>query len=131
MSHNVNLDSFFDKRIVDNKEISVCDMNEGLNELFKYFNENFEAFELVQRYFVPEQEEGYPDLVATKSIYGSEKYWWWVLMLNRLDDAFEGIKKNWVYSIVHPVQITEFILNSNEEVEASSTKRIGSVIELN
>lgn len=131
MAHSTALDSYFTETIVDDKGVSVCDMNAGINELFKYFNENFDSFELAQRYFVPEQEEGYPDLIASKCAYGSQNLWWWVLMLNRLDDSFEGIKKNWVYSIVQPEQIGEFIQNSTAATEASTDDRIGSVIELN
>lgn len=131
MAHSTALDSFFTKTIIDDKGVSVCDMNEGINELFKYFNENFDQFELAQRYFVPDQEEGYPDLIASKCLYGSQDLWWWVLMLNRLDDSFEGIKKNWVYSIVKPEQIGTFIQDSTAATEASTDDRIGSVIELN
>jgi len=131
MTNSVNYDSFFDEIITDNKGNSVCDVNAGLNNLYKYFNEYFNAFELTQRYFVPEQEAGYPDLVAAKSAFGSQDYWWWVLLINRQDDGLEGIKKNWVYSIIDPVQVDTFNTTSTSADEASNDDRIGSVVELN
>jgi len=131
MSNGINFDSFFTETITDNNGISVCDVNAGLNNLYKNFNEHFNSFELTQRYFVPEGEEGYPDLIAAKSAFGSQAYWWWVLLINRQDDGLEGIKKNWVYSIIDSVQVNTFNNISTSANEASNDKRIGTVVELN
>lgn len=131
MANDINLDSYFSETIIDNNGVSVCDMNKGIDNLFAYFNDTYQTFEEVQRYLVPEQDEGYPDIIAKKSILGSQQYWWWILMLNRQDDAFEGLKANWVYSINSQDQINTFIENSTDANEASNDDRIGSVIELN
>ena len=131
MANDINFDSYFTDIIVDSKGISVCDMNAGLNNLYKYFNENKNQFSTTQRYLVPEQDEGYPDIVAYKSILGSQAFWWWILLLNQQDDAFTGIKQDWAYSIVSGNQISTFIQNSTSADEASTDERIGTVIELN
>lgn len=131
MANDINYDSYFKETIVDPKGITVCDMNAGLNNLYKYFNEAANQLDTVQRYFVPEHQEGYPDLVAARSILGSQVFWWWVLLINRQDDAFEGLKQNWVYSVITGTQISSFIQNSTSANEASSDNRIGTVIELN
>lgn len=131
MTNTVKYDSFFDKVITDNNGVSVCDINAGLDNLYKYFNDNYTSYEQIQRYFVSEQEDGYPDSVAYHSAYGSEDYWWWLLLFNRQDDAFEGIKKNWVYSINGSYQVNEFVQNSTTADEASKDERIGSIVELN
>jgi len=131
MANDVNYDSYFKETIVDPKGVTVCDMNAGLNNLYKYFNETADQLDTVQRYFVPEYQEGYPDLVAARSILGSQVFWWWVLLINRQDDAFEGLKQNWVYSVITGTQISSFIQNSTSTNEASSNNRISTVIELN
>lgn len=131
MANDINYDSYFKETIVDPKGVTVCDMNAGLNNLYKYFNETADSLDTVQRYFVPEHQEGYPDLVAARSILGSQVFWWWVLLINRQDDAFEGLKQNWVYSVITGTQISSFIQNSTSTNEASSDNRIGTVIELN
>ena len=131
MANTIKYDSFFTDIITDNKGVSVCDINAGLNNLYKYFNENASQFEEVQRYYVPEPEAGYPDLVAYKSVLGSQDYWWWVLLLNRQDDGYHGLKSNWVYSINSNTQIDTFIQNSTSADEASNDDRIGSIVELN
>lgn len=131
MANDVNYDSYFKDTIVDPNGVTVCDMNSGLNNLYKYFNEVADQFVTSQRYFVPEHEEGYPDLIAARSILGSQVFWWWVLLLNRQDDAFEGLKQNWVYSIANGTQVSSFIQSSTSAEEASTDDRIGTVIELN
>lgn len=131
MANDVNYDSFFTETITDPNGVAVCDINAGLNNLYKYFNEAADQFNTTQRYFVPEHEEGYPDLIAARSILGSQVFWWWVLLLNRQDDAFEGLKQNWVYSIADGTQVSSFIQDSTSAEEASSDERIGTVIELN
>ena len=131
MANDVNYDSYFKDTIVDPNGVTVCDMNSGLNNLYKYFNEVADQFVTSQRYFVPEHEEGYPDLIAARSILGSQVFWWWVLLLNRQDDAFEGLKQNWVYSIANGTQVSSFIQSSTSAEEASTDNRIGTVIELN
>jgi hypothetical protein len=131
MANNVNFDSYFTDRIVDPKGVSICDMNMGLNNLYKYFVETKNNFSTTQRYLVPEQDDGYPDAVAYKSILGSQAFWWWVLLINEQDDGLEGIKENWAYSIVDGEQINSFIQDSTSADEASTDERIGTVIELN
>ena len=131
MANSINYDSFFTETIVDPNGVTVCDMNAGLDNLYKYFNDYADRFDTAQRYSVPEHEEGYPDLVAARSILGSQDFWWWVLLLNRQDDAFEGLKQNWVYSIANGTQVETFIQDSTTAEEASSDNRIGTVIELN
>lgn len=131
INNNINYDSFFKEIITDSKGISVSDMNEGIDNLFKYFNENAWSFEEIQQYLVTEFEEGYPDLLALNSALGNSQYWWWVLMLNRLDDPFEDIKQNWVYAINSSSQISSFIQGSNNVDTSKTTNRIGIVVELN
>jgi len=130
-TNNVNYDSFFAETIVDSKGISVVNMNEGIDNLFKYFNENAWSFEEIQQYLVTEFEEGYPDLLALNSALGDSRFWWWILMLNRLDDPFEDIKQNWVYAINSPSQISSFIQGSNNTNTSKATSRIGKIVELN
>ena len=131
MANSINYDSFFTETIIDPNGVTVCDMNAGLDNLYKYFNDYADRFDTAQRYVVPEHEEGYPDLIAARSILGSQDFWWWVLLLNRQDDAFEGLKQNWVYSIATGTQVETFIQDSTTAEEASSDNRIGTVIELN
>ena len=130
-NNDVNFDSFFKEMIVDNNGISVVDLNTGLDNLYKYFNENAWSLEEVQQYLVTEFEEGYPDLVAVNSVLGSQRYWWWLLLLNRLEDPFEDIKQNWVYAINSQDQISSFIQGSNNVDQSKTGGRIGSVVELN
>lgn len=131
MANTISYDSYFQDRIVDPNGISVCDINKGLDNLYKYFVDTKDQFYTSQRYLVPEQEEGYPDMVAYKSILGSQAFWWWVLLINELDDGFQGIKQNWAYSIVNSNQVSTFIQNSTSAEEASNDERIGTVVELN
>lgn len=131
MANDINYDSYFTDKIVDPRGVSVCDINVGLNNLYKYFVENKNQFSTTQRYLVPEQDAGYPEAVAYKSVLGSQAFWWWVLLINEQDDGLEGIKKNWAYSIVDNNQIGTFIQNSTSADEASNDERIGTVIELN
>ena len=58
MANSINYDSFFTETIVDPNGVTVCDMNEGLDNLYKYFNDYADRFDTAQRYFVPEHEEG-------------------------------------------------------------------------
>lgn len=127
----INFDSFFKNMIVDNNGIAVIDLNEGLDNLYKYFNENAWSLEQVQQYLVTEFEEGYPDLVATNSILKNQRYWWWILLLNRLEDPLEDIKQNWVYAINSQDQISSFIQGSNNVNQSKTGSRIGSIVELN
>ena len=131
MTNKVNYDSYFQETTTDNNGVAVCDINAGLNNLYAFFNDEYTSFFPVQKYFIPEHEEGYPDLVAAQSAYGNQAYWWWVLFLNRQDDAFEGLKANWVYSINGTSQVGSFIQKSTTSSEASGNKRVGTIIELN
>lgn len=129
--NDVNFDSFFQERILDNNGISVTDINAGLVNLFKTFNENADNFEEQELFFVSDIEDGYPDLVATKSILKNQRFWWWILLLNRLEDPILDIKANWIYPINSTAQILNFINNSNESNNSNNNSRLGRVVELN
>lgn len=131
MVNNINFDSYFDKTAVDNNGNTVTDINAGLDNLFAYFNTAEYNLTTTQSYLVSEYEEGYPDLVAYRSILGSQQYWWWVLLLNKLDDSFTDIKYNWVYSINDAQQINSFIENSTEANTSEDEDRLGKIVELN
>lgn len=131
MTNSVNLDSYFPDVIVDPNGESVCDMNAGLYNLFKQYNDYEYKLVEVERYLVREYEEDYPDLIALYSALGSQKYWWWLLLLNRLDDGFTDLKTNCIYSINSQEQINNFINTSNNEIITEEKSRIGTVIELN
>ena len=128
--NDISLDSFFQDRIVDPNGVSVTDINAGLRNLFYNFNEYENNFTPDEKYFVSEIEEGYPDLVAKKSILGNQDYWWWITLLNRLENPMTDFKTNWVYSINSYTQISDFINTTNEETSSNSS-RLGKVVELN
>lgn len=129
--NNVELDSFFQERIIDNNGINVTDINAGLTNLFGFFNEKEDTMFETQRYMVKDYEEGYPDLVARNSILSDQIYWWWILLMNRLENPFTDVKKHWVYSILDRTDIDSFVNKSNENVDSQRDKRIGSIVELN
>ena len=129
--NDVELDSFFQERIIDNNGISVTDINAGLTNLFGFFNEKEDTMFETQRYMVKEYEEGYPDLVARNSILSDQIYWWWILLMNRLENPFTDIKKHWVYSILDRTDISSFVNQSNENIDSQRDNRIGSIVELN
>lgn len=128
--NDVSFDSFFQERIVDNNGISVTDINRGLVNLFKNYNEQADNFTEVERYLVGEFEEGYPDLVAKNSNLRNTKYWWWVLLLNNLENPMTDIRANWIYAINSPATINSFI-NKTNQTNAASNNRIGTIVELN
>lgn len=122
--------SFFQETIVDNNGVAVTDINAGLVNLFKKYNEYKDQFYPKQRYLVAEFEEGYPDLIARNSILQNHEYWWWLCLLNNLDDPMVDIKANWIYSINDPTEIETFVNTTNQE-NKESDDRIGKVLELN
>ena len=128
---DTGLNSFFSELIVDNNNTAISDLNAGLDKLFKIFNENANNISEVQNYLVSEFEEGYPELVALHSALSGAKYWWWILLLNRLDNPLLDIKQNYVYSINSEETVNKLIQASNISVENKANNRIGSVIELN
>lgn len=128
--NSVEFDSFFQERIVDPNGISVTDINAGLYNLFASFNEQADDFTPIERYFVDDIDTGYPDLIAQKSMLGNQRYWWWITLLNRLENPISDFKSDWVYSIVEQSQINSFINKTNETSE-SNNNRIGKVVELN
>ena len=128
--NDISLDSFFQDRIIDPNGVSVTDINAGLRNLFYNFNEYENNFTPDEKYFVSDIEEGYPDLVAKKSILGNQDYWWWITLLNRLENPMTDFKTNWVYSINSYTQISDFINTTNEETSSNSS-RLGKVVELN
>lgn len=131
--NNTAFDSFFQKRILDNNGISVTDINAGLMNLFAKFNEEeATTFFEVERRLCSELEDGYPDVIALRSSLGNQGYWWWLLLLNRLENPFTDIKTNWIYSINSPLQISNFIDATNNSNNNSITNdRYGSIVELN
>ena len=130
VANNIKLDSFFSKTIIDNNGKNCTDINDGLIKLFDMLNAERYNLGEVQRYIVSEYEDGYPDLVAMNSVLKSQDYWWWILALNSLEDAFVDIKENWVYSINSEEQITGLINEANKSKSTSETN-IGKDIELN
>lgn len=130
-SNDINLDSYFTESTIDNNKNSIVDLNVGLVNLFAFFNEKADDFSEVQRYLVAEYEEGYPDLVALHSAYGDQAYWWWLMLLNRLEDPLTDIKDNWVYSINSSSQVNNFINDSNNIQDANKKSRAGTIVELN
>lgn len=130
--NSITFNSFFQSRILDNNKISVTDINKGLQNLFKTFNENEERlFFETERYLVSEYEEGYPDLIARNCQLGRLQYWWWIVLLNRLENPMTDLKTGWAYSINPPEQITEFINISNSDNSTNANSRIGTLVELN
>lgn len=129
--NDLYFNSFFQKRIVDTNGISVTDINDGLRNLFVNFNEWADNFTPTQRFFVNDIVEGYPDLIAKKSILRNQEYWWWITLLNRLENPMKDFKSNWVYAINDTNQIINFINQTNENVSSNNNDRIGKVIELN
>lgn len=130
VTNNIKLDSFFSKTTIDNNGKNCTDINDGLIKLFDMLNAERYNLGEVQRYIVSEYEDGYPDLVAMNSTLKSQDYWWWILALNSLEDAFVDIKENWVYSINSEEQITGLINEANKSKSTSETN-IGKDIELN
>lgn len=131
MTNTVRLNSFFSKQITDNNGKTCSDINAGLVNLFGFLNESTINLETSQRYLVSEYEDGYPDLVAKNSNFGSEDYWWWLLILNRLEDPLTEIRYNWVYGIKSAEQVNSLIESSNTNNDNSSDSRLGTVVELN
>lgn len=130
--NSITFNSFFQSRILDNNKVSVTDINKGLQNLFKTFNENEERlFFETERYLVSEYEEGYPDLIARNCQLGRLQYWWWIVLLNRLENPMTDLKTGWAYSINPPEQITEFINISNSDNSTNANSRIGTLVELN
>lgn len=129
--NDISLDSFFQDRILDMNKVSVTDINKGLKNLFGYFNDNEYKMEETQRYLVSEFEEGYPDLVAKRSIMGSQEYWWWLLLANRLENPMTDIEANYIYSVLSLNTINNFINDSNQSVQSGNSTRIGTIVELN
>lgn len=129
--NDTSFDSFFQQTILDNNGIAVTDINAGLRNLFGTFNENSDKIEERQRYLVSEFEEGFPDLIALHAITGSQDYWWWITMLNRLEDPMIDFKANWIYSINSQFQISDLIDKSNENGSTAANERYGELVELN
>lgn len=126
--------SFFENRIVDQNNISVSDINLGLNNLFTKFVANEQNLEDDQRYLVSENEENYPDLVTLHSNIQDASLWWWFMMTNRLDDPLKDVEVNYTYSIVGQAQMQNTINDTwanNIETSNGSNSRIGQIIELN
>lgn len=128
---SVNMDSFFPDVIVDQNGVAVTDINAGLETLFRMFNEEAPKYTESQNYLVKDFEEAYPELVAKNSIMANEAYWWWLLLVNRIENPFVEIAKFWVLSILNTNDINSLIETGNTIVENKNNQRIGNIIELN
>lgn len=129
--NDIELDSFFQERIIDNNGINVTDINAGLTNLFGFFNEKENNMNETERYMVKDYEAGYPDLVARNSILNDQKYWWWILLMNRLENPMIDIKTHWIYSVLDKSDINSFVNQSNDNIDSQRDNRIGSIVELN
>lgn len=126
--------NFFQNRILDDNKISVSDINTGLNNLFAKFVNNETNLVDDQRYLVSENEENYPDLVALHSNLNDATLWWWLMMINRLDDPLKDIESNYTYSIANQAQMQNTINDvwaNTVETSNGTSSRIGQTIELN
>jgi len=132
---NSNFDYYFQAQTTDNNGQTCTDINIGLKNLFEPFCEEKPTMTSSQRILVSEVEEGYPDLVAYKSILNNQDLWWWVLLACRLDDAFEGIKSNYIYPIFELLIFSDIKTNSTYEVEENQSVEVentpGTAVELN
>lgn len=129
--NDIPLDSFFSETILDNNNIPVTDINAGLNNLFKTFNEEEDVFNAVEYVFISDILENYPDLIAYKSNLKDEQYWWWISLTNHLENPILDFKKNWIYPMPSTAQIQTFINLSNASENNSSNPRIGKIVDLN
>lgn len=124
-----SMESYFADVILDNNGQSATDINKGLMNLFIPVIES--RVSEVENYLVSDIEDGYPDLVAKNSALDSPSLWWWLLIMNGLDDSLAGIKSNWIYSINSQEQLSSI----NDEIingEYSATEsRLGETVELN
>ena len=136
MSDTRNFDYYFQALTTDNNGKTCTDINVGLKNLFEPFCEKKPNMVSSERVLAGELEEGYPDLVAYKSMFGSQDLWWWILLACRLDDAFMGIKRNYLYPIFEQIAINDVKTNSsynttkNDEKESTGNE-IGQLVELN
>lgn len=131
IENGIAFDSFFSEIIKDNNGKTVTDVNAGLVNLYDFFNDKAPLLNAKEGYLVSDFEHGFPDLVARNSYLGSQDYWWWILLLNRLDNPFEDIKTNYIYSINDNNTIDALISDSNITKEQQGTNRVGSIVELN
>ena len=132
MTKSINFDSFFSDTAIDNNGNNCTDINKGIDSLFDFFNQYEDKFYTQQRYLVTEGEDGYPDLVAYRSMLKSEKYWWWVCFLNKVEDPLGEFGANWVYSITSQDQISSFIAGADENDSSDDSKSIiGQLVSLN
>ena len=131
VENSISFDSFFAETIKDNNGKTVTDINAGLVNLYDYFNNIAPLLYPREGYIVAEFEDGFPDLVARNCYLGNQSYWWWILLLNRLDNPFTDIKANRIYSINDNDTIDNFISESNITKEQQTTSRVGSIVELN
>ncbi len=129
--NSLTLDSFFQEGIIDNNGVYVTDLNAGVVNLFGQFRDAEQGFHESQLYLATEQDEGFPDLVAKSSILGSGAYWWWILMLNNLENPLKDIKANWIYAINSKSMIDNFVNTTNSAASAGSNGRLGNIVELN
>ncbi len=124
-----SMESYFADVILDNNGQSATDINKGLMDLFIPVIES-RASE-VENYLVSDIEDGYPDLVAKNSSLNSPSLWWWLLIMNGLDDSLAGIKSNWIYSINSQEQLSSINDDIINGEHSATESRLGETVELN
>lgn len=84
-------------------------INDSIPEL-DYLDNTLSAFTLKYEptyYRVGEYEEARPDLISYK-FYSTAKYWWILLLVNNIENVFEGIKTGTILQIPSIIDIYEF-----------------------
>ncbi|MBR2239986.1 MAG: hypothetical protein IKO49_02015 [Bacilli bacterium] len=126
--------SFFKERVVDQNNVSVTDINTGLNNLFTKFVANETNLEDDQLYLVSENEENYPDLVTMHTLIADPTLWWWFMMINRLDNPLKDIEANYSYSVAGQSQMRNTINDAwANTIETSNglSNSTNRIVELN
>lgn len=136
MSDYNNFDYYFQAKTTDNNGQTCTDINVGLKNLFEPFCEDKPTMVSSQKILAGEVEEGYPDLVAYNSMFNSQYLWWWILLACRLDDAFYGIKMNYIYPIFSlplfdNIKVDSSYEETNDKVIEDTGNTIGTLVELN
>ena len=124
----ITLDTIFTQTMEDDKHNRITDINAGLKTHYpQIINSVTHNTKTALYYLMTEQTQGQPDAAAI-ALYGSENYWYWVLVSNFIDNPFEEFKKGWAYTKY------EDSVMSEAQVSALSSKkeaRYGTTITLN
>lgn len=124
----ITLSTVFTQTMEDDKHNRITDINAGLKTHYpQMINSVTHNTDTALYYLMTEQTQGQPDAAAL-SLYGSEDYWYWVLVSNFIDNPFEEFKQGWVYTKYEDAVMSE------AQVSALSSKkesRYGSTVTLN